>query len=431
MYIVVDTRSSLPPIMPSGMHTSQITRETLTGEERSTAVAALSATLSNVRSSLEMFTNSQIDVAEDSKILSITPTSVKLIVDSTDRTSVKKRINALRTSKHLMLSEAQPTTTQDSKLLSKSISAFRRWSKKNRATSVIIFTLYVPVLDRALERCLRECDTCEINIHFVIFNDDCMLDTNTFNQQLSERAFGANIVVSNTFSDPGEILTIVRHGLIPLLPRWDISIRVSGEGDHEIGSDSDEDMTQTDGNVLRLVCTPALLTATSKATTTAAATTAVQRASSHLVGVRRILLGSVSPEYLSDMHHVLPAQDQETLEDRNASADHFNSLLKSLRSDDVDTAGLGLLLEDRSHANQQYLLVSAASLPGSVAGVLFSLLDFINIAPRPRDVMKSSFSTSTSSTVVRSLSSLPLTNYDALAYAVEFTTLRKTSSHEH
>ena len=402
MYIVIDTRATLPSIMPTNSTNSNILNDVLSGnggQDRAQTSASLSSSLKNIRDSLAITASSLHSTAE-TKILSIIPSTVKLILDDTDNAiSLKKKITNIKQTKHLCLSESS-LQTQNSTLLAKSITAFRRWGKK-KTSSVLIFLLYVPLLDTALTKTLRDCDAVDISINFIILDDSCLLgqNINNFSRAIMEQGFGANLTVTSIFSETSEILIQMRNGLEPLLPKWNFTI-VEKEKETNDASSS-----------IHLLGSPSILTPSNSNSNNNNNNTKPTL----LIATSRILLGSVPPEYLNDMHYIRPSQqNSNSLEDTNVNINNLFMLLKSLKSNGSDNCGLGLLLEaDGNDRNKiQYLLVSASTVPGAACGRLYRLRAWTDVLPRPPDVTTQH--KSSTSSIVSKLATLPLTNFDAL-----------------
>ena len=447
MYVIVDTRCVLPPALPVTTPTSEATRSIQNGQQRAQNIASANSTLSNLHAALLHYAKSPLlAIAAETKFLSIVPSSIKLIFDTTTDGSKKKKITSLATSEHLSLAEAADTaanTTADTTanttaaprrrpdLLSKCIDGARKWSKavskQNLQSSVVIFTVgYVPTLTKQIEDVLRKCEMAVLDIHFVVIDDDCKLvhDISTLEFEMSQRAFATKISVHSVFSDTQEILTRLSCSLSSLMPTQQIELNL------DLGASS-----MSSSSKIRLVGSkPLVLSSSNKKRGGDTNTNVLQ-----LSNARRVLLGSVAPDYLDseNTYHVRPAQDQETLEERQSSSNSFLLLLRALASGSLqDDSGVGMMLTETgggggsgsgsgsgggsSSGDSDYdwlLIQSSSSMAGVVCGRMWRIRKWTEVAPRQTEVViGSSVSSSTPSDqkLIHTLTNLPLTTFDPL-----------------
>ena len=427
MYVIVDTRCVLPPALPVTTPTSEATRSIQNGQKRALKIASANSTLSNLHAALLHYAKSPLlAIAAETKFLSIVPSSIKLIFDTTTDGSKKKKITSLATSEHLSLAEAAEAADQAADtiadttaaprrprrpdLLSKCIDGARKWSKavskQNLQSSVVIFTVgYVPTLTKQIEDVLRKCEMAILDIHFVVIDDDCKLvhDISTLEFEISQRAFATKISVHSVFSDTQEILTQLSCSLSSLMPTQQIELN--------LGSGS-----RSSSSSIRLVGSKALVLSPSNKKRGGDANTSILQ----LSNARRVLLGSVAPDYLDseNTYHVRPAQDQETLEERESSSHSFLLLLRALASGSLqDDSGVGMMLTDDS--DYDWLLIqSSSSMAGVVCGRMWRIRKWTDVAPKHPDVVigtrVSSSSTPSDQKLIHTLTNLPLTTFDPL-----------------
>ena len=293
---------------------SETTRSIFGGQERTAATSEASSALGNIQSSLiDLVSSSLFNEISDFKVLSIVNEKLKFVVDKDKMTTAKKMLKGLEATEHLSLSEhnnshqqQQATMDLDSKLVSKSIVACRKWTKKatSKTSSCLLFSLMVPTLDLHLKKALRECESSDIVFSFLCLDDTCQHEAklSNFKRAIMEEQFSSRIHCKTLFSERREISSHIKNALLPLLPDIDIVIATSS------------------ASSLRLVGSFADLMFPA----------AASPAPLHLVPLRRVLLGSVSPDYLTNSMYVRPAQDQPTLEAQSENCADFCNLLSTL-----------------------------------------------------------------------------------------------------
>lgn len=147
--------------------------------------------------------------------------------------------------------------------------------------------------------------------------------------------------------------------------------------------------------------------------------------------ISKVLLGSITPIYLTKPMIVCPSTEQNTLEERDACCADFCSLLDSLNSglshssssSSLNTSFFversGLLLQeengdgDTCTRNNLYLLVPMDSSPCHIAsGMLWSVKKWYEIAPKPP---MNAWSTNRSiNPMIERICSLPLSTFNPL-----------------
>ena len=133
---------------------SEITRSVDTGQQRTMKTSTTSSALNSIKISLiSLIECNLFQSLPDMKVVSITQDKIKFIVDSKAVKSKRKQKLSIKTSNYMTLN--QTDDNDDNTLLAKAIVATRKWTTKlKQNSSVLIFTLYAPVLDAHLKATL-------------------------------------------------------------------------------------------------------------------------------------------------------------------------------------------------------------------------------------------------------------------------------------
>ena len=384
--------------------------------------SSTSSALSNVKTSLiKLIDCNLFQSLPDMKVVSITQDKIKFIVDSKADKTKRKQKMSIETSHHMTLN--QHDGNDDNILLAKAIVATRKWTTKlKQNSSVLIFTLYAPVLDAHLKATLSSLEQTNMDLSFIVLDDDCNLDTNAFQKSLEDQNYSTVINCFTIFSSTSEVMQRMKHALVPLIPTRQIILQPQQEEGTSSASSSSSSSSSSASSS----------SSSSSSSSTSGSTSSLRLNGSYsclkenfnmssrplvLLPLRRVLLGSIQPDYLTNSMYVCPNQDQITLEERDSCVVDFCTLLNSMTSTSSTTNNAlvertGLLLQDRQNTNDLYLLVPIDSSPKIAAGTLWKLKSWGEMAPKP--TMSSYCHTLSTNEFVADINKLPLSTFDPL-----------------